>query len=239
MNKVLCEFIGTFILVFGGCGAAVFAAGVENVGIGYLGVAFAFGLTVIAGAYAFGGISGAHFNPAVTVGLTVAGRFPASEVIKYIAAQTLGAIVASGLLLYLLQQGPDGYDVTVGRLAANGYEQFSPSKYSMAAGFVGELVLTFIFLTVIIGATSVHSQPAFAGIVIGLTLTLIHLVSIPLTNCSVNPARSTGPAIFVGATALSQLWLFWVAPIAGAALAGVASRIWNAPEQENDHKGNV
>ena len=234
MNKLLAEFLGTFILVFGGCGSAVFAAGIENVGIGYLGVSLAFGLTVVAGAYAFGGISGGHFNPAVTVGLTTAGRFPSKDVVPYILVQTLGAVVASFALLFILQQAPGGYDVVAGRLAANGYGEFSPSKYSLAAGFVTEVILTFIFLMVILGTTSFHAQPAMAGLVIGLTLTLIHLVSIPITNCSVNPARSTGPAVLVGGTAIAQLWLFWVAPMLGAVLAGLVSRNLNAPETAED-----
>lgn len=242
-RKLIAEFFGTFILVFGGCGAAVFAANIPssaqdpaavatNVGLGYLGVSFAFGLTVLGCAYAFGGVSGCHLNPAVTVGLTTAGRFDSKDVPGYIVSQVLGAILASGLLLFLLHQGPNGYDIASGRLAANGYGEFSPSGYSMMAGFVAEVACTFIFLLVILGATSKHAQPAAAGIAIGLTLTLIHLVDIPLTNCSVNPARSTGPAIFVGTTALSQLWLFWVAPIVGAVLAGVVSRMLNDDNAE-------
>ncbi|TWU67344.1 MULTISPECIES: aquaporin Z [Crateriforma] len=240
-RKLLAEMIGTFILVFGGCGAAVFAANIPNeesaalatnMGFGYLGVSFAFGLTVLGCAYAFGGVSGCHLNPAVTVGLTAAGRFKPAELPGYVIAQVVGAIAASGLLYFLLQQGPDGYVITEGRLAANGYGEFSPSGYSMLAALVAEIVCTFIFLIVILGATSKHASPAAAGIAIGLTLTLIHLVDIPLTNCSVNPARSTGPAVFVGGSAIGQLWLFWVAPLAGAALAGVVSRIVNADDAD-------
>ncbi|MFN3189515.1 MAG: aquaporin Z [Aureliella sp.] len=238
-RKLLAELFGTFILVFGGCGAAVFAANIPNadsaplatnMGLGYLGVSIAFGLTVLGCAYAFGGVSGCHLNPAVTLGLTSAGRFKASDVPGYIIAQVVGAVLASGLLLFLLKQGPDGYDIAVGRLAANGYGEFSPSGYSMLAALVAEVACTFVFLLIILGATSKHASPAAAGIAIGLTLTLIHLVDIPLTNCSVNPARSTGPAIFVGSSALSQLWLFWVAPIGGAVLAGIVSRIINSED---------
>lgn len=241
-RKLLAEFFGTFILVFGGCGAAVFAANIPNaqdaalntnMGLGYLGVSFAFGLTVLGCAYAFGGVSGCHLNPAVTLGLTTAGRFKPQDVPGYVIAQVLGAILASGLLLFLLKQGPDGYDIASGRLAANGFGEFSPSGYSMIAGFVAEVTCTFIFLLVILGATSKHANPAAAGIAIGLTLTLIHLIDIPLTNCSVNPARSTGPAVFVGASALGQLWLFWVAPLAGAVLAGIVSRLINT-EDDSD-----
>ena len=227
LKKCVAEFLGTFILVFGGCGSAVFAAAFPDVGIGLLGVSLAFGLTVLGCAYAFGGVSGCHLNPAVTAGLTAGGRFPSKDVPGYVISQVLGAILASGLLLFLLNQGPDGYDIAEGRLAADGYGEFSPGKYSMAAGFVSEVILTFIFLLVILGATSKHAVPASAGIAIGLTLTLVHLVGIPITNCSVNPARSTGPAIFVGASALSQLWLFWVAPILGGVLAGLVSRFLN------------
>ncbi|MEM8734174.1 MAG: aquaporin Z [Planctomycetota bacterium] len=238
-RKLLAELFGTFILVFGGCGAAVFAANIPNadaaplatnMGLGYLGVSIAFGLTVLGCAYAFGGVSGCHLNPAVTLGLTSAGRFKASDVPGYIIAQVIGAVLASGLLLFLLKQGPEGYDIAAGRLAANGYGEFSPSGYSMLAALVAEVACTFVFLLIILGATSKHASPAAAGIAIGLTLTLIHLVDIPLTNCSVNPARSTGPAIFVGSSALSQLWLFWVAPIGGAVLAGIVSRIINSEE---------
>lgn len=224
MKALTAEFIGTFILVFGGCGSAVFAAAFPEVGIGLHGVSLAFGLTVLGCAYALGGVSGCHLNPAVTVGLTVAGRFPASKVGGYVIAQVVGAIVASAALLFLLQSGPDGYDATVGGLAANGYGEHSPGKYAMVGALVSEIILTFIFLTVILGATSKHAPAGFAGIAIGLTLTLVHLVGIPITNLSVNPARSTGPAIFVGGWAIQQLWLFWVAPIAGGVLAGCVAK---------------
>jgi len=230
-KKLTAEFIGTFILVFGGCGSAVFAAGFPKVGIGLVGVSLAFGLTVLGCVYALGGISGCHLNPAVSVGLTVAGRFSAKELPGYIIAQVLGAIVASAMLLFLLKAQPGGYDVISGGLAANGFGEHSPGKYSMVAGLIAEIVLTFIFLTVIIGATSKHAPLGFAGIAIGLTLTLIHLIGIPITNVSVNPARSTGPALFVGGWALQQLWLFWVAPLVGAALAGVVGRILHKSQE--------
>lgn len=236
MKKLLAEFIGTFVLVFGGCGSAVFAAGFPNPGgpainIGLLGVSLAFGLTVLGCAYALGGVSGCHLNPAVTLGLTTAGRFEAKNVVGYIIAQVAGGIAASAVLLFILKGAPGGYDAATGHLAANGYGEHSPGKYSMVAGFVSEFVLTFIFLIVIIGATSAHAPAGFAGIAIGLTLTLVHLVGIPITNLSVNPARSTGPAVFVGGWALQQVWLFWAAPIAGAVSAGVVSRILNAPDE--------
>lgn len=224
-KKLVAEFVGTFVLVFGGCGSAVFAAAFPNVGIGLLGVSIAFGLTVLGCAYAFGGVSGCHLNPAVSVGLATAGRFPAKELPGYIIAQVLGAILASAILVVLLKAQPGGYDPSIGGLAANGFGEHSPGRYSMVAGLISETVLTFIFLSVIIGATSGHAPVGFAGIAIGLTLTLIHLIGIPITNVSVNPARSTGPAIFVGGWALAQLWLFWVAPIAGAVLAGLLGRV--------------
>ena len=227
MKKYVAELIGTFVLVFGGCGSAVFSAAFPDVGIGLLGVSLAFGLTVLGCAYALGGVSGCHLNPAVTIGLTTAGRFDAKDIPGYILAQVVGAIAAAGLLLFLLKGGPEGYDAATGHLAANGYGEYSPGKYSMQAGFVSEVVLTFIFLTVILGATSSHASAGFAGVAIGLTLTLVHLVGIPITNLSVNPARSTGPAIFVGGWAMSQLWLFWVAPILGAVAAGGVSRFLN------------
>jgi aquaporin Z len=230
-RKLTAEFIGTFILVFGGCGSAVFAAAFPDVGIGLVGVSIAFGLTVLGCAYAFGGISGCHLNPAVSVGLAVAGRFPAKELPGYIIAQVLGATVAAAILLVLLKAQPGGYDAAVGGLAANGFGDHSPGKYSMVAGLLAEVVLTFIFLSVIIGTTSTHAPAGFAGIAIGLTLTLVHLVGIPITNLSVNPARSTGPAIFVGGWALQQLWLFWIAPIAGATLAGAVGRVLHKPTE--------
>lgn len=223
-KKLTAELIGTFILVFGGCGSAVFAAAFPSVGIGLHGVALAFGLTVLCGVYAFGGISGAHFNPAVSVGLAVAGRFKWRELPTYVVAQLLGAILAAGLLLVLLKAQPGGYDPSVGGLAANGFGAHSPGGYSMMAGLISEIVLTFIFLMVILGATSSTAPIGFAGVAIGLSLTLVHLIGIPITNLSVNPARSTGPALFVGGWALAQLWLFWVAPALGGAAAGLVSR---------------
>jgi aquaporin Z len=221
MRKLAAELLGTFILVFGGCGSAVFSAAFPAVGIGLTGVSLAFGLTVLGCAYALGPVSGCHLNPAVTIGLATAKRFEWREVPGYIGAQVVGGILAAGLLVYLLKGQPQGYDASVGGLAANGYGDHSPGKYAMAQGLVAEVVLTFIFLTVILGATSKKAVSGFAGIPIGLTLTLIHLIGIPVTNVSVNPARSTGPAIFVGGWAIEQLWLFWLAPIIGAILAGL------------------
>ena len=221
-RKLAAEAIGTFWLVLGGCGSAVLAAGFPRVGIGLLGVSLAFGLTVLTMAYALGHISGCHLNPAVTVGLASAGRFKWNEVIPYAAAQVLGAIAAAALL-YLIASGKSGFDLSSG-LAANGYGTHSPGGYSLQAALVTELVLTFMFLMIILGATDSRAPQGFAPIAIGLALTLIHLISIPVTNTSVNPARSTGPALIVGSWALQQLWLFWVAPLAGAALAGFAYR---------------
>jgi aquaporin Z len=221
MRKLVAELIGTFVLVFGGCGSAVFSAAFPNVGIGLLGVSLAFGLTVLGCAYGLGHVSGCHLNPAVTVGLCTAKRFAWKDLPGYVAAQVVGAVLASAALLILLKNGPTGYDAAVGGLAANGFGDHSPGHYGMGAAIAAEVILTFIFLTVILGATSKRAVAGFAGIPIGLTLTLVHLIGIPITNLSVNPARSTGPAIFVGGWALEQLWLFWLAPIAGAALAGV------------------
>jgi aquaporin Z len=221
-NKLAAEFVGTFWLVLGGCGSAVLAAAFPNVGIGLLGVSFAFGLTVLTMAYAIGHVSGCHLNPAVSVGLCVAGRFPASNLLPYIIAQVIGAVVGAGIL-YLIASGKAGFDLS-GGLASNGYGAHSPGGYSLVAGLVAELVLTFMFLLIILGATDARAPQGFAPIAIGLGLTLIHLISIPVTNTSVNPARSTGPAIFAGSWALGQLWLFWVAPIIGAAVAGSAYR---------------
>ncbi len=229
-KKLLAEFLGTFILVFGGCGAAVFSAGFPDVGIGLLGVSLAFGLTVLGCAYAFGHISGCHLNPAVSLGLVVGGRFGARELPSYVGAQLIGAILAAAALLLLLKGGPGGYDPTVGGLAANGYGEHSPGGYSMVTGLVAEVILTFIFLTVILRTTADGAAAGFAGLAIGLTLTLVHLVGIPITNLSVNPARSTGPALFVGGWALAQLWMFWVAPLVGAALAGLVSRFFDGKE---------
>jgi aquaporin Z len=224
VKKLTAEFVGTFVLVFGGCGSAVFAAAFPEVGIGLLGVSLAFGLTVLGCAYALGPVSGCHLNPAVSVGLAVAGRFSFKELPGYIIAQVVGAVVAAGVLLVILNGLPEGYDAAASGLAANGYAEHSPGKYTMVAGLVSEVVLTFIFLMVILGATSKKASAGQAGIAIGLTLTLVHLVGIPITNLSVNPARSTGPALFVGGWALAQLWLFWLAPIVGAAIAGGLSR---------------
>jgi aquaporin Z len=223
--RMVAEFIGTFWLVLGGCGSAVLAAAFPGVGIGLLGVSVAFGLTVVTMAYALGHISGCHLNPAVSVGLAAGGRFSWSEVIPYAIAQVLGAIAAAALL-YLIASGKAGFDLA-GGLAANGYGEHSPGKYSLYAGFVTEIVMTFMFLMIILGATDQRAPAGFAPIAIGLALTLIHLVSIPVTNTSVNPARSTGPALVVGGWALQQLWLFWIAPLAGAALAGAVYR-WTA-----------
>jgi aquaporin Z len=212
------EFIGTLWLTFGGCGSAVLAAAFPNVGIGLLGVAFAFGLTVLTMAYAVGHISGGHFNPAVSFGLWAGRRFPGSDLVPYIIAQVVGAIVGAGIL-YLIASGKEGFSLA-GGLASNGYGELSPGKYTLYAGFVAEVVLTFMFLLIILGTTDVRAPVGFAPIAIGLALTLIHLISIPVTNTSVNPARSTGPALIAGGGYIGQLWLFWVAPILGAIIAG-------------------
>lgn len=219
LRRSLAECLGTFWLVFGGCGAAVLDAAFPQLGIGFLGVALAFGLTVLTMAFAIGHISGCHLNPAVSVGLVVGKRFPASELLPYVVAQVLGGIIAAGVLL-VIASGKAGFDLS-GGFASNGYGAHSPGGYSLLACLVAEIVLTFIFLIVILGATDKRAPAGFAGIPIGLCLTLIHLVGIPVTNLSVNPARSTGPALFVGGWAIEQLWLFWVAPIVGAAIAGV------------------
>jgi aquaporin Z len=216
--KYFAEFLGTFWLVLGGCGSAVLAAGFPNLGIAFAGVALAFGLTVLTGAYALGPISGGHFNPAVSIGLWAGGRFPGRDVPAYVVAQVLGAIAAAAVL-YVIASGKAGFDVTAG-FAANGYGEHSPGKYSMQSALVTEIIMTFMFLVVILGATHQRAPVGFAGLAIGFALTLIHLISIPVTNTSVNPARSTGPAIFVGGWALAQLWLFWIAPIVGALAAG-------------------
>jgi aquaporin Z len=217
-KRASAEFIGTFWLVFGGCGSAVLAADLPKLGIGYAGVALAFGLTVLTMAYAIGHISGCHLNPAVSVGLFVGKRFPASELLPYIVMQVLGAIAGAGIL-YVIANGKPGF--TADRFASNGYDIHSPGGYALLACFVVEAVLTFFFLLIILGSTDSRAPAGFAPIAIGLGLTLIHLISIPVTNTSVNPARSTGPAVFAGGPWLSQLWLFWVAPILGAAVAGV------------------
>jgi aquaporin Z len=226
-KKLLAEFFGTFWLVFGGCGSAVIAAAFPEVGIGLLGVSLAFGLTVLTMAYAVGHISGGHFNPAVSVGLAVAGKFSVSELPGYIVAQVLGAIAAAGLL-YLVASGAPGFEL--GGFAANGYDEHSPGKYSMVSAFIMEALMTCFFLIIILGSTSKKAPAGFAPIAIGLGLTLIHLVSIPVTNTSVNPARSTGQAIFVGSWALSQLWLFWLAPIIGAAVGGIIHKVLTVEE---------
>lgn len=218
-KKATAEFIGTFWLVFGGCGSAVLAMAFPERGIGFLGVALAFGLTVLTMAYAIGHISGCHLNPAVSVGLAVGKRFPARELPAYIIAQLLGAVVAA-LVLFVIASGKPGFDI--GRFASNGYGAHSPGGYTLGACLLAELVLTFMFLMIILGATDKRAPQGFAPLAIGLGLTLIHLIGIPITNTSVNPARSTGPALIVGGWALQQLWLFWVAPIVGAAIAGVA-----------------
>ncbi len=217
--KLTAEFIGTFWLVLGGCGSAVLAAAFPDVGIGLHGVALAFGLTVVSGAYALGPISGGHFNPAVSVGLWAGGRFPAAHLAPYIATQVAGAIAGAGVL-YLIASGRADFSLA-GGFASNGYGDHSPGGYAMGAALVTEVVMTFMFLIVILGATHKRAPVGFAGLAIGLALTLIHLISIPVTNTSVNPARSTGPALFVGGWAIQQLWLFWIAPFVGAALAGV------------------
>jgi aquaporin Z len=218
-KRALAEFVGTFWLVFGGCGAAVLDAAFPNLGIGFLGVALAFGLTVLTMCYAIGHVSGCHLNPAVSVGLLVGKRFPASDLLAYVIAQVAGGITAS-TVLYIIASGKTGFDLA-GGFASNGYGAHSPGGYSMVACLVAEIVLTFMFLMIILGATDRRAPHGFFGIAIGLGLTLIHLIGIPVTNLSVNPARSTGPAVFVGGWALEQLWLFWVAPIIGAAIAGL------------------
>ena len=219
-RPLTAEFIGTFWLVFGGCGSAVLAAAFPNVGIGLLGVSFAFGLTVLTMAYAIGHVSGCHLNPAVSVGLAAAGKFRWADVAPYAIAQVAGATVAA-LVLYVIASGRTGFD---GGLATNGYAELSPGGYTMAAGLIAEIVLTMMFLFIILGATDARAPAGFAPIAIGLGLTLIHLIGIPVTNLSVNPARSTGPALVVGGAALTQLWLFWVAPIVGAVLGAVIYR---------------
>jgi aquaporin Z len=228
-RKLSAEAIGTFWLTFGGCGSAVIAAGFPQVGIGLLGVAFAFGLTVLTMAYAIGHVSGCHLNPAVTVGLAAGGRFPGSQVVPYIVAQVVGGI-AGAALLYLIASGAAGFDVAKG-FASNGYAEHSPGQYSLVACLVTEVVMTMMFLFIIMGSTHGKAPAGFAPIAIGLGLTLIHLVSIPVTNTSVNPARSTGPALFVGGWALQQLWLFWVAPLIGGALGGIIYR-WLSEEPD-------
>ncbi|WAK03559.1 aquaporin Z [Methylobacter sp. YRD-M1] len=228
MKKYIAEFFGTFWLVLGGCGSAVLSAAFPDLGIGFLGVALAFGLTVLTMAYAIGHISGCHLNPAVSIGLWAGGRFPASQLLPYIAAQVLGAIVAGGIL-YLIASGKAGFDISAG-FASNGYAEHSPGGYSLLAALVTEVVMTMMFLLVILGATDIRAPQGLAPIAIGFCLTLIHLISIPVTNTSVNPARSTGVAIYVGDWAVAQLWLFWLAPIIGALLGAVIYRFIGSTE---------
>ncbi len=228
MKKLVAEFIGTLWLVLGGCGSAVLAAGYPELGIGFVGVSIAFGLTVLTMVYAIGHISGAHLNPAVSVGLWIGGRFNSKDLIPYIIAQVLGGI-AGAAILYIIVTGKAGAEI--GSFAANGYGEHSPDGYGMLSALVAEIVMTFMFLIVILGATHSKAPKGFAGVAIGLALTLIHLITIPVTNTSVNPARSTSQALFVGDWALGQLWLFWVAPIIGAILAGVVYK-YLAPEKE-------
>jgi len=229
-QRLGAEFIGTFWLVFGGCGSAVLAAGFPELGIGFVGVSLAFGLTVLTMAYAVGHISGGHSNPAVTVGLWAGGRFPATDIIPYWIAQVVGAIVAA-TVLYLIASGQAGFDLA-GGFASNGYGEHSPGGYSLLSALVAEIVLTLFFLIIILGSTDKRAPAGFAPIAIGLGLTLIHLISIPVTNTSVNPARSTGPALFVGGWALAQLWLFWVAPIVGGVLGGLLYRRFGGEQTE-------
>jgi aquaporin Z len=239
VKRLLAELLGTFWLVFGGCGSAVLAAKFltpdnnnVNIGIAFVGVSLAFGLTVLTMAYAIGHISGCHLNPAVTVGLVVGKRFPAKDALPYIISQVVGGIVGAGVL-YLIASGKQGFDLS-GGLASNGYADHSPGGYSMVSCLIAEIVLTFMFLMIILGATDKRAPAGFAPIPIGFGLTLIHLIGIPVTNLSVNPARSTGPAVFVGGWALAQLWLFWVAPLIGAALAGAVYNVLTPSENDSD-----
>lgn len=234
-KKYTAEAIGTFWLTFAGCGSAVLAAAFPQVGIGLLGVSFAFGLSVVTMAFAIGHISGCHLNPAVTVGLAAGGRFPAGQIVPYIIAQVIGAVLGAGLL-YVIASGKAGFDLA-GGFASNGYEDHSPGKYSLVACFVSEVAMTAIFLFIIMGATHGKAPAGFAPLAIGLALVLIHLVSIPVTNTSVNPARSTGPALFVGGWAIQQLWLFWVAPLIGGVIGGVVYR-WLSDEPAGIVAGN-
>ena len=229
-NCLAAEFVGTFWLVLGGCGSAVLAAAFPEVGIGLLGVSLAFGLTVLTMAYAIGHVSGCHLNPAVSVGLMIGGRFPAAKLVPYIIAQVAGAIAGAGVL-YLIASGKSDFSLS-GGFASNGFGEYSPGKYTMLAGFICEVAMTFMFLFIILGATDKRAPAGLAPIAIGLGLTLIYLISIPVTNTSVNPARSTGPALFVGGWAVAQLWLFWVAPILGAAGAGIAYRLISAEPKD-------
>ncbi|MCG9753585.1 aquaporin Z [Vibrio brasiliensis] len=230
MNKYIAESFGTFWLVLGGCGSAVLAAGFPDVGIGLLGVSLAFGLTVLTMAFAIGHISGCHLNPAVTIGLWAGGRFEAKQVLPYIVAQVIGGLIAA-TVLYLIATGQSGFDAAASGFAANGYGQHSPGQYSMTAALITEVVMTMMFLIIIMGATDKRAPQGFAPIAIGLGLTLIHLISIPVTNTSVNPARSTAVAVFVGDWAVSQLWLFWVAPIVGAIIGALAYRAFSGSQE--------
>lgn len=232
-KRLGAEFFGTFWLVLGGCGSAIFAAAFPGVGIGLLGVSLAFGLTVLTMVYAVGGISGGHFNPAVSFGLWAGGRFAGKDLFPYIIAQVLGAILAAGAL-YLIASGKAGFELKPGALASNGYGVHSPGHYSYMSGLVAEILMTFFFLFIILGATDKRAPKGFAGIAIGLALTLIHLISIPITNTSVNPARSTGPALFEGGIALQQLWFFWVMPIIGAILAGIVYKWFESKPNETE-----
>ncbi len=234
-KKYVAEMIGTFWLVLGGCGSAVISAAFPDVGIGLLGVSLAFGLTVVTMAYAIGHISGCHLNPAVTIGLTAGGRFPTSDVLPYVVAQVVGGVIA-GAVLYLIASGAPGFDVAKG-FASNGYGEHSPGGYSLVSALVTEVVMTAMFLFIIMGSTHGKAPVGFAPLAIGLGLTLIHLISIPVTNTSVNPARSTGVAVFVGGWALGQLWLFWVAPLLGGAIGGVLYR-WLLGQEEPEVTGN-
>ena len=231
MKAFTAEFFGTFWLVLGGCGSAVLAAGIPNLGIGFVGVSLAFGLTVLTMAYAIGHISGCHLNPAVSIGLAVGGRFPASKLLPYIISQVLGGIAGAGIL-YLIASGKAGFDAPASGFASNGFADHSPEKYSMVAAFVTEVVMTMMFLIIILGATDKRAPQGFAPIAIGLGLTLIHLISIPVTNTSVNPARSTGVAVFVGGWAISQLWLFWVAPIIGGVIGALVYKVTGCDKEK-------
>jgi aquaporin Z len=230
MNKYLAELVGTFWLVLGGCGSAVLAAAFPDVGIGLLGVSLAFGLTVVTMAYAIGHISGCHLNPAVTIGLWSGGRFSTKDVVPYVIAQVIGGLLAGGVL-YVIASGQAGFDVVASGFASNGFGEHSPGQYSMLAALVCEIVMTMMFLIIIMGATDERASAGFAPLAIGLGLTLIHLISIPVTNTSVNPARSTGVAMYVGDWAVSQLWLFWVAPIIGAVLGAIIYRVIATKEE--------
>jgi aquaporin Z len=228
-KRLIAELFGTFWLVLGGCGSAVMAAKFPGTGIGFVGVALAFGLTVLTIAYSLGHVSGAHLNPAVTVGMVSAKKFPMNELVPYVVAQVVGSILAAAILYGIASSAP-GFDAANG-FAANGYGVHSPGGYSMGAGFLTEFVMSFVFVTVILGVSSRNAPQGFAPLTIGLCLTLIHLISIPVTNTSVNPARSTGPALFVGGWAIAQLWLFWIAPLFGAAVSGLVYRAWHAGEK--------